>query len=268
MHCFTFKNLNIKAVYFFYIHDQLVYIGRSNNLRNRLTSHFSPNTIDYADWKCTINKITYVECLTDTDTEILETYFINEHKPIYNKDKMFTDKSTFSFGDFEFKTIIPITIEDTEAQNLIVDLRLHKKINFKKLCLEYHKAKENNNYILFELIEQFNPLIKEAYTKLGFDKIKALEFVQKDIQNQLIVIVKSKTLEADIVNILKYKVGQLLDKAEVKNTLQGIYNLLEIKKIAKASDLAQWYTIKDHSKKVNGISTVKLKIVSCNVKPQ
>ena len=60
--------------------------------------------------------------------------------------------------------------------------------------------------------------------------------------------------------------GQLLDKAEVKNTLQGIYNLLDIKKIAKASDLAQWYTIKDHSKKVNNVTVTKLKIITCNVK--
>lgn len=110
------------------------------------------------------------------------------------------------------------------------------------------------------------PLIKEAYEKLGFDKMKALEFVQKDIQNQLVVSSKSRSLEAHIVSLLNYKIGQLLDKAEVKSTLQGIYNLLEIKKVAKASDLAQWYTIKNHNKTIGGKSITKLKIVSCNVK--
>ena len=266
MHCFTFKNLNIKAVYFFYADDQLVYIGRSNNLRNRLTHHFSPNTVDYADWKCTINKISYVECLTDTDTEILETYFINEHKPIYNKDKMFTDKSTFSFGDFEFKTIIPITIEDPEAQNLIVDLRLHKKINFKKICLSYIEAKQNNNYILVNLIEQFYPDIKEAYDKLGVDKMKALKYAQKLINFAINTNNEMLHNEQKIVKILDLKIGQLVNKLEIKQQLQGIYSMLGINKNAKAADLNQWYTIKDYNKKVDGKNTTLYKIINCNIK--
>ena len=145
-------------------------------------------------------------------------------------------------------------------------LRLAKKPNFKKLCIEYHQAKEEENLEVIEEIEFAHPFIKEAYEKVGFDKMKALKFVQKDIQNQLIVSSKSRTLEGHIVSLLNYKIGQLLDKAEVKNTLQGIYNILEINKTAKASDLSQWYTIKNHSKKINGNPVTKIKIISCNVK--
>lgn len=145
-------------------------------------------------------------------------------------------------------------------------LRLAKKPNFKTLCLEYYQAKEDENLEIIEEIEIGHPLIKEAYNKIGFEKIKALKFVQKDIQNQLIVTSKSRTSEASIITLLNYKIGQLLDKSEVKNTLQNIYNMLEIKKLAKASDLSQWYTIKDHSKKIKGVPVTKLKIISCNVK--
>lgn len=162
---------------------------------------------------------------------------------------------------YNFKRCNPdITLEGLNK------LRLAKKPNFKKLCLEYHEAKEEENLEIIEEIELVMPLIKEAYEKVGFNKMKALEFVQKDIQNQLIVTSKSKSSENRIVDLLNYKIGQLLDKSEVKKTLQGIYDLLEIKKVAKASDLSQWYTIKDHSKKVNGTSMVKIKIISCNVK--
>ena len=145
-------------------------------------------------------------------------------------------------------------------------LRLAKKPNFKTLCLEYYQAKEEDNLEIIEEIEIGHPLIKEAYNKIGFEKMKALKFVQKDIQSQLIVTSKSRTSEASIITLLNYKIGQLLDKSEVKNTLQNIYNMLEIKKLAKASDLSQWYTIKDHSKKINGVPVTKLKIISCNVK--
>lgn len=183
--------------------------------------------------------------------EIVNSQFYT--KPIENK--------IINGVPYNFKRCNPdITLEGLNK------LRLAKKPNFKKLCIEYHKAKEEEDSEVIEEIELSYPLIKEAYDKLGFEKIKALEFVQKDIQNQLTVSSKSRTLEAHIVNLLNYKVGQLLDKAEVKRTLQGIYNLLGIQKTAKASDLSQWYTIKNHSKKVNGTSVVKLKIVSCNVK--
>lgn len=162
---------------------------------------------------------------------------------------------------YQFKRCEPdITLEGLNK------LRLAKKPNFKKLCIEYHQAKEEENLEIIEEIEISYPLIKEAYDKIGFDKMKALEFVQRDIQNQLVVSSKSRSLEASIVSLLNYKIGQLLDKAEVKKTLQGIYNMLEIKKVAKASDLSQWYTIKNHNKTIQGKSITKLKIVSCNVK--
>lgn len=144
-------------------------------------------------------------------------------------------------------------------------LRLSKKPNFKTLCKEYIKAKEDNNIELALEIEVDYPLIKEAYEKLGAEKLKALEYLQKYIIQEIANKTITKTNEQKIVSILNLKVGQLVNKAQIKEELQGIYNLLGIQKTAKAADLKQWYTVKDHTKKQGDLYLKMFKVITCNI---
>ena len=158
-------------------------------------------------------------------------------------------------------------------------LRLSKKASFKDLCLDYIKYKEEKKEIKDKLLEEKidtssnrnirdieveYPVIKQAYDDLGVEKMKALRYRKNFIQEELLVT-SQLTSNQKIVGLLKYKVGQLLCKKELKIKLQSIYDFLHIKKKAKATDLSQWYSITDHNKRMDGKVVTFTKILTCNV---
>ena len=65
------------GVYFLYKNDDLVYIGQSINIFNRLYSHVE-NGKDFDFYS-------FVKCDTQKEAETFERYLINKYKPILNK---------------------------------------------------------------------------------------------------------------------------------------------------------------------------------------
>jgi predicted GIY-YIG superfamily endonuclease len=91
-------------VYFLYNHeDELLYIGKTSNLRERLSTYFGKKPSERVGWKKDINPdtLTLFKCLTTTDSEIYETYFINKYKPKHNKGKVFSEKLSFELPYLE-----------------------------------------------------------------------------------------------------------------------------------------------------------------------
>lgn len=145
-------------------------------------------------------------------------------------------------------------------------LRLSKKPSFKDLCIDYIKCKEENVPTQIRDIELEFPVIKRAYEELGAEKMKALNYRKNFIEDELLANSELDNSQK-IVGMLKFRVGELVPKKEIKMKLQAIYNQLHIKKTAKATDLSQWYSITDHSKWIEGKSVTFIKVLTCNVKP-
>jgi len=120
------------------------------------------------------------------------------------------------------------------------------KVSFKELFDEYVRVKEmpmmynlaENPHYKLTVIEQNNPLIKEAYNKLGKEKVAELKYVQTNIKRELLK-------QLDIAN--EYKVVKMINdcityqtaipNVTIKAKLQEIYSTLGIKRTAKATDL-------------------------------
>jgi hypothetical protein len=90
-----------------------------------------------------------------------------------------------------------------------------------------------------ELIEFRNPLVKEAYDKLGREEVQRMNYHQSNIKRKLIEISHKKN---------DYKIVEMIDETlshqtaipvkKVKEELQSIYNQLGMsEKKAKATDL-------------------------------
>jgi len=195
----------------------------------------------------------------EVDRDIIELYCINLHKPIYNKDRVFRDiKPTIQIDLPKKEKVLKADVTITNNKNKVNDVKINS--SFKKCCAEYVNNPENRISI-----SKIHPLIKEAHEKLGFDKMRALQFSEKLIKNQIGIDEGLINLGSEIMNMLNLEPEQLLDKSVIKKKLQEIYRILNIKKVAKASDLAYWYTIKDHNKKIDGRTITKLKVISCNI---
>jgi predicted GIY-YIG superfamily endonuclease len=96
----TLKSIpyDVGGVYCIYNNEnELLYVGKAKELKQRLQSHFSGESVDSNTSR--INhlfkyaNIFFEEC--PLNREIYETYIINTFKPLYNKQKCILYKSKF-----------------------------------------------------------------------------------------------------------------------------------------------------------------------------
>lgn len=64
--------------------NTIIYIGRTNNLRTRMSRHFTKTCHLPASCYSELNKIEYIEVQNDNDCTIIELYLIALHHPKHN----------------------------------------------------------------------------------------------------------------------------------------------------------------------------------------
>lgn len=65
--------------------EELLYIGKTTNIRNRIKQHFSKDTIEKQPWKEDVFRVEYFELYTKVDMDIAELYLIATERPKYNE---------------------------------------------------------------------------------------------------------------------------------------------------------------------------------------
>ncbi|WP_233378376.1 hypothetical protein [Maribellus sp. CM-23] len=163
----------------------------------------------------------------------------------------------------------------TETQEIIYSDKLvsnpKARISFKDMFIEYAKLKSKiPKFFLGNIderiikIEQEKPLIKEAYEKLGVERVESLKYRVTNIRNAILSESTDTSTDSKIVEFLKTNgvgVGTRKTAKEWKELLQDAYNLLNLKltynriKTAKATDLEQWFEVKKTTPKIDGKTT-------------
>ena len=119
------------------------------------------------------------------------------------------------------------------------------KSNFIEMMQEYCDAREKNLKRVIAVIEEAEELIPLFYNTLGVEVIRNLRYrknvIRKAFEN--FNAKKSKGLEISV--LLGYKVGDVIARAEIKDRLQEIYNQLGIEDKAKATDIKNWFLVKE-----------------------
>jgi excinuclease UvrABC nuclease subunit len=67
-------------VYFLLRNEEVIYIGQTINIRQRINSHSLEGRIDYDD-------VYYIECNENQHVNIVEAKYIKKYNPIYNRNK-------------------------------------------------------------------------------------------------------------------------------------------------------------------------------------
>jgi len=102
------------------------------------------------------------------------------------------------------------------------------------------------------------PFLLEAIEKLGFSGIEKEKYNLTNIKRKLIAVGSDRDKEK-IRKLLKsyyeVEVGVFISAKRVKEILNSIYRELNIKKVAKGSDLQEFYELQDKSKRVQGVVT-------------
>lgn len=101
--------------YFRNYKDEIVYVGKTNDLKRRMKEHFIKGHLDKECYLET-SSIMFAEIGNSKyDTEIFETLMINKYKPKYNKEKKFNEeasKTIFNLTDLDFKQLFVYFLDD------------------------------------------------------------------------------------------------------------------------------------------------------------
>lgn len=129
--------------------------------------------------------------------------------------------------------------------------------SFKSNCITYIENEYERTY----LGNRF-PLIKESFTKLGADRIRALSYSPEKLMNEL------KFKNVDIQECIKSEVSRLIVPNqiytfnELKSIINDIYSRLNINKKGKATDLLQYCESKTKSLRLDGKIVKVVEILS------
>ena len=87
---------NKMGVYFLWHNENLIYIGKSINLSERIVSSIKERNL-----KIKVTHFSYYLAETQADVHILEPYLITKYKPLLNSEFISTDYTTLFYIDFD-----------------------------------------------------------------------------------------------------------------------------------------------------------------------
>ena len=161
----------------------------------------------------------------------------------------------------------PSTI-DPQA-TLADKVKLETNPSFRTILKDYCEDRDNNvisNLVLTVEADKEYEMIVEAYEVLGSDKCKALEYRKAEIEKALTIVNKQLHYTAKIVRLLDLRVGEWISAADLKVKIQSVYDQLDIDKKAKATDITEWYGVKEQCKRVSGDNKKGYAIITAAVK--
>ena len=192
--------------YFFNKQGDIIYIGKSINIRNRVLSHISNNTSK--------KEIELKNCMTDVEYELtgneltallLESAEIKRHKPLFNRAQL---RTVFTYGLYSYQNSdgyaclkidknngkeLPLTTFTNQLSareflfNLVEENGLCQKLcglyKTQHACFHYHIKQCNGACIGKESPDNYNLRVEEAIKPFIFD------------QSNFIIIDRGRTAE-------------------------------------------------------------------------
>ncbi len=131
---------NVAGVY--YMHDEkgdLIYIGKSKNIRNRINQHFMSDTHKSKQMQTLIESISVEETGSELVALLKESAEIKKNKPVFNRAQR---RSIYTYGLFEYT-----------ATSGYRELRVLKNTKSDDPIISFHSLEDARNS-LFKLVEK------------------------------------------------------------------------------------------------------------------
>ena len=112
-----------------------------------------------------------------------------------------------------------------------------------KLYCELDISKETKDRI-YDLL----PSKIKSYLSLGKEKLRSIKYIPEKIERLL----NNETINIDDIIYSRYKIGDKLEKSNLKKNLQDIYDKSGLSKKAKATDIEEWFQYSDSCMRKDG----------------
>jgi DNA polymerase-3 subunit epsilon len=250
--------------YFFDDEDNLIYIGKSNNIRSRVISHFNNNQTKKAvDMKQRIKRIDYELTGSELIALLKESEEIKQRLPIYNRAQR---RSLFNYGifvDLELDGYIHLKAKKIAKNQMPVITYFslaEAKENLRKLCDEYelclklcglYPTESSCFYYQIERChgacigeespDDYNQRVNEALNKFKFEDHSFIIIDRgRFINENCVVLVRSGKylgygyFDSNDIEITETTVDQFItSKADNKDTRQIIRGYLKKNKVGR-----------------------------------
>lgn len=99
----------------------IIYVGKTVDINNRMQQHFSNGHLPKECYN-SVAKIEYQKYKTESDSLIMETYYITKYSPKYNKLQQSRDLPTIEFNEGSWRTykqFKPIQVKPYKPSKLL-----------------------------------------------------------------------------------------------------------------------------------------------------
>ena len=158
--------------------------------------------------------------------------------------------------------IVTTDIEYTKINTSIKNP--NKKLSFKDAFLRYSELRDSLSVGLeADEIAKVQPLVVPAYYRLGVDKVRSLKYIKKAVEEAINNIDLDKSKEVRAAEYITKKIGiGFISSKSAKTLIKEAYQLYNINKTGKASDLDDWFNCKETTKRIDGKSVKGYEIYS------
>lgn len=193
-------------------------------------------------------------------------YFFNDMLPKLELMNFKIEKQIYRSGvqikkNYAANDILTAKRKFEKLENTIK--KVSKKISFKEAYLKYSEL--SKGFVLGDQaaeIAKIQPLVVEAYNKLGDDTVRKLRYIKKDIEKVLINSDDSKSqfekVGAILMKSISYPTVETCPR--LIHLIGEAYRAVGIKKEAKAADITKWFECKKTSERIEGVTTAVYKI--------
>lgn len=131
-----------------------------------------------------------------------------------------------------------------------------KKISFKDAFLRYVELNTNRFTLTNEeadYLVMVQPLIVDAYYKLGADRVRNLRYSKRAVEDALINLDAEKSTENKIAQLLQPRVEIGFNTtADLQAALAAAYTTVGVERKVKASDITKYYDADSVTKRIDG----------------
>ncbi|MGB1308688.1 MAG: exonuclease domain-containing protein [Oceanihabitans sp.] len=178
----------ITGVYFMHKADgEIIYIGKSNNIRKRINQHFTSTTHKSKKIQLQVASVTYEACGSELVALLKESEAIKQNKPIYNRALR---RTVFTHALYSF-------IDENGYINLKID-----KVDGRKKPITTFSNRQSAKSFMFSRVEDFNLC----------QKLTGLYETKNSCFNYTIKACEGACINEELQETYNKRVQQLIDK--------------------------------------------------------
>lgn len=173
----------------YYIHNvkgDLIYIGKSRNIKKRINQHFTGTTTKCKKIQAEVFTVTYDETGSELIALLKESEEIKINKPIYNRAQR--------------KSIFQLALYAEKDEKGYINLKLQKADGRKKEITSFTSLQEGKN-ALFRITSHYN--LCQKLTSLYFSKTNCFQYSIKECDGACIGLVSPEEYNVRVLSFIE-----------------------------------------------------------------